>query len=216
MALTDEEWIAEARRQLTADGNWSIPMTPAAKPSAPAGGDVTPPGPICPICADRRPLAVFARRDIVTAEPLRYCERCYGFWAAGDALSGPVASPDDEREPLYARPFPARCATCGKRVYDGIRCRRCAIDLPRLHCPACGNEMERFTSEGVTLDSCAPCKGTWFDVGELGQLNHLTRPEPPASGVADLVAANNRRMRGVLVWRAIGLMSRVVGPFGLP
>jgi hypothetical protein len=34
----------------------------------------------------------------------------------------------------------------------------------------------------VHLDACEPCRGTWFDVGELAALFGLSEPYRPAAG----------------------------------
>lgn len=37
-----------------------------------------------------------------------------------------------------------------------------------MHCPACGTELRELpTPEGVTIDFCGACRGSWFDRGEI-------------------------------------------------
>ena len=42
--------------------------------------------------------------------------------------------------------------------------------LHYLHCPKCGMELETVTLQGVQIDRCFSCNGTWLDEGELEQL----------------------------------------------
>ncbi|TVR45120.1 MAG: hypothetical protein EA402_05065 [Planctomycetota bacterium] len=43
----------------------------------------------------------------------------------------------------------------------------------RLACPECGKTMVTVNIEGVELDTCASCKGFWFDDGELAHFTGL-------------------------------------------
>jgi Zn-finger nucleic acid-binding protein len=45
-------------------------------------------------------------------------------------------------------------------------------------CPACGEPLLIFGHEGVEIDHCASCKGTWLDAGELDQLGTLSGLPP--------------------------------------
>lgn len=44
-----------------------------------------------------------------------------------------------------------------------------------MRCPKCGMALEALTLEGVEIDRCRSCNGTWLDAGELDQ---LSRREP--------------------------------------
>ena len=48
---------------------------------------------------------------------------------------------------------------------------------PSLHndfmCPVCAEPMVVFELEGVEIDRCLGCRGTWLDAGELDQLARL-------------------------------------------
>jgi Zn-finger nucleic acid-binding protein len=37
----------------------------------------------------------------------------------------------------------------------------------RLNCPVCDKPMVTFEIQGVELDHCVKCKGTWLDAGEM-------------------------------------------------
>jgi uncharacterized protein len=52
------------------------------------------------------------------------------------------------------------------------------VRLRALHfmrCPKCGMALDTLTSEGVEVDECRSCNGTWLDKGEL---ERLARREP--------------------------------------
>lgn len=44
-----------------------------------------------------------------------------------------------------------------------------------MHCPKCGMALEPLNLEGIEVDRCRSCNGTWLDEGELEQ---LARREP--------------------------------------
>lgn len=44
-----------------------------------------------------------------------------------------------------------------------------------MRCPKCGMALETLTLEGVEIDRCRSCNGSWLDDGELEQ---LSRREP--------------------------------------
>ncbi|MCC6386735.1 MAG: zf-TFIIB domain-containing protein [Dehalococcoidia bacterium] len=184
MALTDDQWIAEARRQLAATGSWDIPVTPAAVRPPDAATEAPLP---CPNCG--RELEIFRRYEVLATEPLRWCPGCFGFWARGDALSAGVADPADDREALFAAEVPARCRSCDKGRLDAAGvCRGCGWTRPALACPSCGAPMGRDTVKGVELDACATCRATWFDIGELGRTYGLARPQSLAAAIVDETA----------------------------
>jgi len=43
-------------------------------------------------------------------------------------------------------------------------------DLHFMKCPKCGMDLHSFELEGITLDRCVSCHGTFFDDGELEAL----------------------------------------------
>lgn len=47
--------------------------------------------------------------------------------------------------------------------------------LHHTHCPKCGRPLETIDHDGVQVDRCSSCNGTWLDDGEL---ERLTRREP--------------------------------------
>jgi uncharacterized protein len=53
-----------------------------------------------------------------------------------------------------------------------------------MRCPRCSTELEPYASEGIQLDRCRLCFGTWFDRGELAKFNHFDSDFPLAPGRA--------------------------------
>ena len=147
----------------------------ASPPSAPAG-------PMrCPYCADPPQLEVFRRYETITYESLRFCPRCYGFWAARDSLARGVADPGQEHPALRALPLPPRCRTCAGRLDEDETCRECGKKLPRLDCPSCGKQMQRTEKASIKLDACGECHGVWFDGGEINAVYDVPEPQGWAS-----------------------------------
>jgi uncharacterized protein len=53
--------------------------------------------------------------------------------------------------------------------------------LKQLHfmkCPKCGMDLTTIEFQGISIDKCPNCNGTWFDAGEVEQLL-----EPKNSGL---------------------------------
>ena len=48
--------------------------------------------------------------------------------------------------------------------------------------------MLRTKQMGLVVDTCAPCRGIWFDVGELGRACHI---EEPVTLAAKLTGADD-------------------------
>jgi Zn-finger nucleic acid-binding protein len=134
--------------------------------------------PECPTCDGRPPLATFRRYEAVTYEPLRFCERCHGFWARGDSLSRGVADPYADHPALRQVPVEPRCKPCFGRLDETLHCRKCKQPLTEIPCPACNVTMSRVRQDGVLLDICSPCEGVWFETGELPRLYGLTGMPP--------------------------------------
>ncbi|MCK9519574.1 MAG: hypothetical protein M0R74_11205, partial [Dehalococcoidia bacterium] len=105
MRLTDDEWLARARAN-AADGAYE-PVSPVLASDGPA--PVAPGTPRCAFCADRLPVEVYPRRELVTARPLYYCPRCYGFWALAGVLEHGVRDPYDDHPAFTTAPAPPRC-----------------------------------------------------------------------------------------------------------
>ena len=45
--------------------------------------------------------------------------------------------------------------------------------LRQLHymkCPKCGMDLTTIEFQGISIDRCPSCNGTWFDAGEVEQL----------------------------------------------
>lgn len=192
MAISDDEWIAAARARAAA-GNWErdadtvFAELRASAPARPAVAASLP----CPYCDGHPPLAVLDRYEQQTVTPLRYCNTCYGFWAAGDALTAGVASPWDDHPALYATQGPKRCRACFGHLKPDGNCAKCGKPLPPLGCPSCGKTMERIEREGLRLDQCATCMGVWFDTGEITAVFRLQPPQGLAASQVDEQATDD-------------------------
>jgi Zn-finger nucleic acid-binding protein len=176
--MSDEEWMAGARARVAAGKNWERPADEvfASLKEAAAAPPPSPSGPGCPYCKDHSVLEKFPASDLITAEPVLFCRRCYGVWARGDALSGGmvVTAENPTLEAVRAQP---RCRACGGHLRGDESCVKCGQKLPILNCPDCQKAMERFQQDAITLDQCEPCRGTWFDIGEFAAAYHLERPK---------------------------------------
>ena len=64
-------------------------------------------------------------------------------------------------------------------------------------CPVCRTPMLAYELDGVEIDHCVPCAGTWLDGGELEQITEFSgvRPGPLARALESAVhgAATKRR-----------------------
>jgi Zn-finger nucleic acid-binding protein len=70
--------------------------------------------------------------------------------------------------------------------------------------------MERFEKNGVVLDRCAPCQGTWFDIGEIVAVYQLVPHQGLAASTVDEHATDDEPPAWVI---ALNLVSRMVFPF---
>ncbi len=52
-------------------------------------------------------------------------------------------------------------------------------------CPACSGKMQSFFAEGVNLDRCVRCLGSWLDDGELASLTEGRIKVEPFEGSTD-------------------------------
>jgi Zn-finger nucleic acid-binding protein len=182
MTISDDEWAAAARARAAA-GDWERPADAVfaeLRAQADQRKVAAPPALLCPYCDSHPPLAILQRYELQTATPLRYCNNCYGFWAAGDSITAGLSEPGDGHPALHAARGPRRCRSCFGHLKPDGACAKCGKTLPPLNCPACGKVMERMTREGVQLDQCAPCTGVWFDTGEIAAVFKLE----PAQGLA--------------------------------
>ena len=59
-------------------------------------------------------------------------------------------------------------------------------------CPVCREPMVAFELEGVEIDHCVACRGTWLDAGELEMITELAGA---ASGELGRVLAGARHAR---------------------
>jgi len=61
------------------------------------------------------------------------------------------------------------CLYCGGKGAERIQ-----VEKP-LSCPRCKTSMDKINSEGLLLDICGDCGGTWYDIGELESYLEKTR-----------------------------------------
>jgi Zn-finger nucleic acid-binding protein len=178
MGMTDDEWVAAARARVAAGANWERPADDvfASLRASAAARQAPPAGPRCPYCKEHPALRKFPASDLITAEPVMFCPRCYGVWVTGDALAGGMVVTMDNHALTAIRAQP-RCRACGGHLRDDESCVKCGEKLPPLNCPQCSKQMERFEQGGVKLDQCKACRGTWFDIGEFAAVYALERPK---------------------------------------
>jgi len=211
MKLTDDQWVARARARVAEGKSWETPpeeQLTALAPMQPAVAETH--GDRCPYCEAHPALEVVRRYEVASSEPLLRCPSCYGFWAKGDALAHGVRDPADEHPSFVAAAIKPRCRACGGHLKPDLVCAKCGKALPALACPSCGKPMERFQREGITLDACAACKGTWFDVGEIAAVYGLQPFQDYAASLIDEHAADDEPPGWALM---LGTVLRVVAPF---
>ena len=59
-------------------------------------------------------------------------------------------------------------------------------------CPACKEPLVVFELDGVEIDRCLKCGGTWLDDGEIDQLTRLAGGLPDPLGAAIAAAGDGR------------------------
>ena len=81
-----------------------------------------------------------------------YCEDCFGIWL--DAI---------ELERITCKPYIAKYvnSTMGVAKRSDIRC------------PACEASLKLQDINGVEIDTCPTCGGTWLDFGEIERINKV-------------------------------------------
>jgi hypothetical protein len=209
----DEQWIASARERIGRSGTWERDIEVIAKELRAESAERNrsePALPSCPACQGHPPMRTFPRHELLTVDPLLFCGNCYGFWATGDALARGVADPGYVHPALEAVPAPRRCRSCMGHLKDDDSCRKCGRTAPALRCPQCDAPMERSEHKGVRLDHCAPCRGTWFDVGEIVSVYKLVPQQGLAMSTVDENAADNVPPEW---WLAASVLARVFLPW---
>jgi len=193
VTVSDDQWVAAARAR-AASGEWERPaevILAELRQQAAAKTASQPPLPPCPACAEHPAMLKLPRYELLTQDPLLYCGACYGFWAVGDSLARGVADPGYIHPALETTTAPRRCRTCFGHLKPDDTCAKCGGRSPELNCPACGAPMERFDQGGVRLDQCAPCRGTWFDTGEIVAAYKLVPVQSLAMSTVDELASEN-------------------------
>ncbi len=193
VTISDDEWIAAARNRAAA-GSWERPAGDVLAELRRHGVRSEAAGVAalkCPYCESHPLLARMQRYELQAVHPLWYCNSCYGFWATGDALVRGVADPGTGHPALEASRAPRRCRACFGHLKPDHTCARCGKSLPRLNCPACARTMERTEEDGVQLDQCGHCTGTWFDTGEIAAVHKLVPAQGLAAGTVDEHAADD-------------------------
>lgn len=209
----DEQWIAQARDRYARSGNWernAEEIEAALRAQAAELEANRPEMPRCPACATHPEMRTFPRRELLTIDPLMYCGFCYGFWSVGDALSRGVRDAGYNHPAIEAVQGPRRCRACLGHLNDDDICRKCGLALPVLACPECAKPMERFERDGVRLDKCEPCHGTWFDVGEIVTVYKLVPSQSLAMSTVDETAAEGDPPAW---WIAANILARVFLPW---
>ena len=209
----DEQWIAAARDRHSRSGSWerdADTIFEAIKAQTAADHAADPALSGCPACAEHPAMLRFPRYELLTIDPLVYCGRCYGFWAVGDSLVRGVADPGYIHPALESVPAPRRCRACLGHLKDDDTCRKCGQPSPVLDCPQCARPMERHERDGVRLDQCTPCQGTWFDVGEIAAVYKLAPVQGLAASTVDENAPDNVPPAW---WLAANVLARLFVPF---
>lgn len=188
----DEAWVAQARARIAAGQSWernadeiaSALFIQRIKDASESARPLN-----CPFCERARPLERLPG-SLAAATPPLYCPVCLGVWATGSALIGGFGDAASDMPALRAPRSPRICRFCREAIPSEGDCRRCGRSLPSLLCPSCRQPMQRFRLGGVDLDACDPCRGTWFDAGEVATVYGIaSRSTEPASSVAAADAA---------------------------
>jgi len=125
----------------------------------------------CPVC-----LGVMMEKTPVGEKApvlLDHCPRCGGAWfELGEVQQLRQVRPED----LWKRIAPraevqrASCHSCHTPMdRSAASCPTCG-QPNLLDCPVCEQTMQVASYEGLRLDSCARCKGIWFDHHELSAI----------------------------------------------
>ena len=60
-------------------------------------------------------------------------------------------------------------------------------------CPECGEPLVAFELDGIEIDHCVACLGTWLDAGEIEMITHVAGVEPGGLSKALFEAEKQRR-----------------------
>jgi len=119
----------------------------------------------CPQCQKQmKELKYIPGKDLL----VDYCEGCGGVWLDGgelDDAKGIADAQDDRKVRLMRAIWQMRAEVRGDKL---------------MICPKCKSPtvQEFMTGEGVTLDMCDRCKGSWFEKGELADICELAEDVP--------------------------------------
>ena len=54
-----------------------------------------------------------------------------------------------------------------KRQQEEARARDAERRSHHMRCPKCGGHLEAHELQGIEIDTCPDCKGSWYDYGEV-------------------------------------------------
>lgn len=80
--------------------------------------------------------------------------------------------PSDNEDEYFARQEIERKKAEAKKRADEMAAKE-REQLQQLHfmkCPKCGMDLQTIEFQGIKVDKCGSCNGTWFDDGEIEQL----------------------------------------------
>lgn len=90
--------------------------------------------------------------------------------------------PSDKEEEFFARLEAEKRKKLAEEQTKALAAQQ-REELKKLHwmrCPKCGMELQAITYEGIEIDRCFNCNGTWLDEGELEK---IARADAKAGGV---------------------------------
>lgn len=204
----DDRWVADARARAGA-GRWERDADQIFAELRKQAVELQPTAPAlpgCPACPTHPAMLNFPRHELITTDPFLYCQACYGFWAVGDALSRGVSDPGYIHPALESAPAPRRCKECFGHLKPNNECAKCGKSPALLNCPLCSKPMDRSVEKGISLDHCGPCRGTWFDTGEIVATHGLEPPQGLAMSTVDEHASDDEPPGWLLALQVLGRM----------
>ncbi|HET9066655.1 MAG TPA: zf-TFIIB domain-containing protein [Gemmatimonadales bacterium] len=125
----------------------------------------------CPVCLGVAMVELRVGRD--PGVEIDLCRRCGGVWLERgkvQRLRSVGAASTTPRLVVREEPHIGQCHHChaplGRHEEHCGACGRGNL----LDCPACERQMAAVIRQGLRLDHCRKCNGTWFDHDELSAL----------------------------------------------